>query len=305
MASRAYLATLPTEPPVTSLSRGYRQIATVASWVFPVGLGGALFAFYNVPTLEVFYCHEFILIASLISTILLFSFSLVRIWTSMDDNPKILADLFRDAGVLPQTITVFTCLTALIAVFSFFSYSLFFLIRSHVPMWQRRGKGSWILYMNAVISGLEIIFAATLIKLVSSVRDSLMKHSGVDHSGVDVNYALGCFELLQGTSSLLGFLLMVAGPSFVQLPENYEPISKLDDHPSRSIVSTVEAGAQTNRGVPQAILNQPLANLYQAQQQRRHQLVIETKGNFAVRQTYFELSYKSSSFADYLVCSGI
>jgi len=270
----ASLATLTTQPAATpSLSRGRWLMASLASWTLPTGLGFALFTFYDVPTsgsslILTVACPFFIFFLILFSCL-----SLANIWLPFEGGPKLLADAFRDAGALPEAISLFTSLTALIAVFSCFSYFLFFRFRTDVPTWERRGTGSRMLYLNGVVSGLEIIFAATLIRLLNSVPHSLMDHSSIGR----VFYAPAVLGLGQGSISMIGFVLMVAGPSHVRLPDKYEPIVKAMDSPSRSVANIVESGAQTNRSVAQAAPNQSMAALYQAQQRQRQLLVIQTK----------------------------
>lgn len=189
-----------------------------------------------------------------------------------------LAVVFRDGGAVPEAITAVISLITILAVSSFVLYFACVLHPQNVPTWERRGPGSRLLYVNGFISGLEIISSATLLGLLNSVPDSAMELGLRPH----MLYAVAPLGLVQGGMSLVGFVLMVAGPSPFRRPKSYKPISKAADNPSRPAADSAEGGTQTNQGISQAAETQTLATLYQAQRQQRQELMKHTQRKFKV-----------------------
>ena len=196
-----------------------------------------------------------------------------------EGGPETFSDTLRNAGVVPEVIITFATLTVALVVLSAFSYHFYFLLRRNIPIWERRGVGSYMLYVNVIVSALEIISASMLIKFLNSVPDSLLQRSGAG----GFFYVPAYIGLLSAGSSVVGIVLMVAGPSRVRLPDTYEPIAIATDHPYHAVPSS-SAGSrvQTSRGTPQSAENQSLAAVYQAQKQQRQQLMVQTKTNFMV-----------------------
>ncbi|TGJ83047.1 hypothetical protein E0Z10_g5713 [Xylaria hypoxylon] len=256
-------------------SRGIRLIALLASLTFPLGLIYAIYPYWRWSLIT--GAVGFVILFFPISSIIFLGWSLDALRTPLDGGPETLADELRDIGVVPAPITIFTSLTVVLVALSTFSYYLYFLLRPNVPIWERQGTGSLMLYVNAVVSALEIISAATLIRHLNSVPESLTELSIGNYF-----YAPAYIGLVSAGISILGIVLMVAGPSSLRLPDSYEPTSKASDHPRRSTPDSANRQAQTNPGVPQAAGNQSLAALYQAQQQQRQQLIIQTKRKFMV-----------------------
>lgn len=272
-----HLATLTTKSKADAPGRGLQRLAIIVSWTLPIGLIFTMLPSVSNELLILSHMAQSLVTVFFIIVLVVFScLSLANLWGPFLSGPETLADLFRNVGAVPEAITTLTCLTVILALFSTLYYSSYFIFRSNIPTWERQGARSRILYVNGGVAALEIIFGTTIVRLLNSVPESVFQRSQIGTTF----YAPASLALVQGGMALLGFGLMVAGPSAFRLPASYEPILKSSDTQSRP---TAESAENEVRIIPQAPVNQSLAALYQAQQQQRRQLMIETKRKFTVR----------------------
>lgn len=271
----AHLATLTTKSKADAPGRGLQLLAVIVSWTLPLGLILTMLPSVS-NDLQISQRAQMLAPLLFIIALIVFScLSLANLWETFSSGPETLADIFRNVGAVPEAITALTCLTIMLALFSTLYYYYYFMFQP-IPTWERQGARSRILYVNGGVAALEIIFGTAIVRLLNSVPESVFQRS---HIGT-MFYAPAILALVQGGIVFLGFGLMVAGPSAFRLPASYEPILKSSDTQSRPTAESAENEVQR---IPQAPINQSLAALYQAQQQQRRQLMIETKRKFSVR----------------------
>lgn len=273
----AHLETLTTESEADSPGRGLKLLAVIVSLTLPVDLIGAMLPSKS----NVLLAGPLLISLGFTPFLILFlvAFScvcLAKLWGPFIGGSETLADLFRNVGAVPEVITTLTCLTVILGLFLTLYYFWYFVFRSNVPTWERKGARSRILYVNGGVAALQIIFGATIVRLLNSVPESVFQRSDIG----TLFYGPAALAILQGGLALIGFGFMVAGPSAFRLPASYEPILKISDTQSRPTAEPADIELQR---IPPAPGNHSLAALYQAQQQQRRQLTIETERKFTVR----------------------